>query len=347
MKKRIPYVRWARPLIGLCFAGAALAGAPAAHAQAALPVISSAANIGFILPASAAALAGVSCTMPVGISGKTGTSLPNLPLSKAAAITNGGAMTALERMIRAQSGQLSPNGGRIAYGRPAGAVSNTQTSSAAALSRLVKSSTGLSQMPGIGLAQCMGSTATAIRSIVPAKTAFNPATAATDFLGSKRIKIGKTSFEKDWRRVSRSAVPKRWAQRRIGIQKGSNTQIIAAVNAYANRAIRFTEDRNLWGKPDYWASAKTTFRLGMGDCEDIAIAKMQMLHALGIKREDMVLTLAKDLVRRVDHAVLIVKLSGKFVMLDNTTDKLIDASVSQGYRPVLSFGKNQSWLHGF
>jgi predicted transglutaminase-like cysteine proteinase len=119
------------------------------------------------------------------------------------------------------------------------------------------------------------------------------------------------------------------------------------VNSYANHAIRYVEDRELWGKSDFWANAKTTFRLGKGDCEDIAIAKLQMLAAMGIRREDMVLTLTRDLVRQVDHAVLIVRLDGQYVMLDNTTDKLVDASASQGYRPILSFGKDQTWIHGY
>ncbi|MGD9664772.1 MAG: transglutaminase-like cysteine peptidase, partial [Novosphingobium sp.] len=90
-----------------------------------------------------------------------------------------------------------------------------------------------------------------------------------------------------------------------------------------------------------------TLKMRKGDCEDIAIAKMQLLAAAGVPRNDMVLTIARDLVRRADHAVLIVKHEGRWLMLDNATDKVLDARYSYDYRPVLSFSENKSWLHGY
>lgn len=295
---------------------AALAIAPAAHAQVAAA--------GMMLPASAAALAMSSCYFPPNASGQGPLAVKVPRASKAAAIIGSGSnKSALERMIEAQSGQPVTD---AAYG--ANSSPSAVTPMAMALA------------PG----QCLGQFGSPISGAIPAAKAAVP---ATEFLASKRIKIGKTSLEADWLRVSRGHLSKSWASQRLGAGVRSDEELVQAVNAYANHAIRYAEDRELWGKADYWANAKTTFRLGKGDCEDIAIAKLQMLAALGIKREDMVLTLAKDLVRRADHAVLIVRLNGNFVMLDNTTDMLIDASVSQGYRPVLSFGADQSWLHGF
>ncbi|MXP14752.1 hypothetical protein GRI44_08315 [Altererythrobacter confluentis] len=314
---------------------AGLSLAPTAQAQVAPEVV----NVALMLPASAAALASVSCHMPAGIAGTSAftpaaAASPFAQQTKSAALNGNGTMTALERMIQAQSGQASAAAVEAAYGKPVQAPA--QTASAMPVSLL-------------GLSNCLGQSEGRLVNVMPAlaETRTNRTQGATDFLASKRISIGKTHFEADWQRVSRGSVSKDWANRRLGALQRSDADIISAVNAYANKTIRYAEDRDLWGKADYWANAKTTFRLGKGDCEDIAIAKMQMLAALGIKRDDMVLTLAKDLVRRVDHAVLIVRVDGRFVMLDNTTDKLIDASVSQGYRPVLSFGNKQSWLHGY
>jgi hypothetical protein len=61
----------------------------------------------------------------------------------------------------------------------------------------------------------------------------------------------------------------------------------------------------------------------------------------------MYLTLARDLVRNADHAMLIVKADGRYWLLDNSTDRLLDASESHDYRPIMSFGTSQKWLHGY
>jgi predicted transglutaminase-like cysteine proteinase len=119
------------------------------------------------------------------------------------------------------------------------------------------------------------------------------------------------------------------------------------VNQWVNRSIEYVEDRDLFARNDYWAGASRTMKLGRGDCEDIALTKMQLLAAAGVNRDDMILTIARDLVRGADHAVLIVKLDGRFVMLDNATDAIIDATVANDYRPILSYGQHQTWLHGY
>jgi predicted transglutaminase-like cysteine proteinase len=61
----------------------------------------------------------------------------------------------------------------------------------------------------------------------------------------------------------------------------------------------------------------------------------------------MILTIARDLVRNADHAVLIVRHDGRYYMLDNASDELFDASSAHDYRPILSFGNSQTWLHGY
>ncbi|MDZ4307781.1 transglutaminase-like cysteine peptidase [Allopontixanthobacter sp.] len=316
MKNRIFSERLTRSLYGLGMVGAALAISPSTKAQVAM--------VGVMLPASASAVVMASCQFQADASGP-GSLAANVPSrSKAGAIVgSGAAMSALERMIQAQSGQAVTD---VAFGAN-GSTATIATSSLA-----------------LPPSQCLGQFGSPFSGVNPAATVMAP---ATDFLASKRIKISNTSLEADWRRVNSGQLSSNWASRQLGAGKRSEEELVQAVNAYANRAIRYAEDRDLWGKADYWANAKTTFRLGQGDCEDIAIAKMQMLAALGIKREDMILTLARDLIRGADHAVLIVRLGGQFVMLDNTTDKLIDASQSQGYRPILSFGSSQSWIHGF
>ena len=112
---------------------------------------------------------------------------------------------------------------------------------------------------------------------------------------------------------------------------------IAVINSWANAKIRYVEDRQLYGQADYWADAKTTLRRRAGDCEDIAIAKMALLAGAGVRREDMYLTIAHDLTRNADHALLVVKSGGRYWLLDNNTDRVLDASAANDYRPILSY----------
>jgi predicted transglutaminase-like cysteine proteinase len=168
-----------------------------------------------------------------------------------------------------------------------------------------------------------------------------------DFLESKRLAIGRTAFDRDWRRVSSDRVSARRYRKLVGSSSDEGFSALRSVNSWVNRAIAFTDDRELFAKADFWAGAAATLRLRRGDCEDIALTKMQLLAAAGIPREDMILTIARDLVRNADHAVLIVRYGGRYYMLDNANDEVLDASSSYAYRPILSFGSNQTWLHGY
>lgn len=169
-----------------------------------------------------------------------------------------------------------------------------------------------------------------------------------DFLASKRLAVRHTTFDPSWNRVQRAALPQGAAQWLGSVSaSGTGSAKLAAVNAWANSRIRFVEDKALYGKADYWATASETLRARAGDCEDIAIVKMQLLAAAGVPRSDMYLTLARDLARNADHALLIVKAEGRYWLLDNSTDRLLDAAQNHDYRPIMSFGASQKWLHGY
>lgn len=169
-----------------------------------------------------------------------------------------------------------------------------------------------------------------------------------DFLASKRLRVQHTAFDGAWDRVQHQGLPRGIAAGLSRMTSGSaNLATLAAVNSWANARIRYVEDKVLYGKADYWASAGTTLRRRAGDCEDIAIAKLQLLASLGVARSDMYLTVARDLARKADHAVLIVRMDGRNWLLDNSTNQLLDASRSYDYQPILSFSASGKWLHGY
>jgi predicted transglutaminase-like cysteine proteinase len=184
---------------------------------------------------------------------------------------------------------------------------------------------------------------------VPQPGTIAPFAASADpehFLASKRVRIGFTTFDKDWKRVRGETLSPGQLKRHVGVLPEDRGDALAAVNRWVNKRIRYAEDRDQYGVGDFWAGARKTLRTGKGDCEDIALVKMQLLAAAGIPRDDMILTIARDLVRNADHAVLIVRTDEGYRMLDNATDEVLDAAPGHDYRPILSFGNQTRWLHG-
>jgi predicted transglutaminase-like cysteine proteinase len=200
--------------------------------------------------------------------------------------------------------------------------------------------------PGAGGAACMNFARPALFTMQPAFR--RGPLASGDFLASKRLKVRRTSFDSSWNRIRKEALPRSMSASFRQTASGKVTwSTIAAVNAWTNARVRYVEDRVQYGQADYWAKASYTLERREGDCEDIAIAKLQLLAAMGIPRSDLYLTIARDLARNADHALLVVRFEGRFWLLDNATDQLLDASESYDYRPVMSFNGKGKWVHGY
>lgn len=258
------------------------------------------------------------------------------PASKAAAIL-GGQVSQLELIARQQAATVT---------QPQTALASLQPLEPAAGPSLgfpLRRQDCQSQLAGIA---AMPLVQPALARVVPGPTAspYSP----NDFLASKRLEIRHTGFDSDWNRVRREGLSASYAEALVPVGHGHpGMAALGAVNSWANARIRYVEDRDLYGRADYWASAGETLRRGAGDCEDIAIAKMQLLAAIGVPRSDMYLTIARDLARNADHALLVVKLDGRNWLLDNSTDQVLDASASYDYRPIMSFNEGHKWLHGY
>lgn len=213
------------------------------------------------------------------------------------------------------------------------------------------------------MAQQNGYPAPARPTIQPASFSRPPATAAVfwsrpavspgvangrpDVFGTVALRVGRTPLDKRWRHVEQaglSGTPARYAESLSG---ESTVRRLEAVNAYVNHRVRFTDDYVQYGRADVWAAANDTLARGRGDCEDYAIAKLEMLRHAGLSERDLYLTIVKDLVRREDHAVLVVRASGHMYVLDNGTDRLLDSESVSDYRPILTFTADGTWTHGY
>ena len=300
--------------------GGLLAGVAALPAAAA-PALS--VTVPSAMPLAAVGISDAACATA---SAPTNTIAYTTPVtaraSKTAAIM-GGQMSALERMGLAQSGAAVPAATPAIAPAPAAAISAANRVACNALG--ARNSASLAVFPQAERA---------------------PLYSGGRFLGTERVRIGRTRFDASWDRVSDRTLSRRDMRRSIGYAPRDRDALLAKVNAWVNRNIEYRDDRVQYGSSDYWADARTTLRSGVGDCEDYAILKMQMLAAAGVARKDMMLTLARDTVQRIDHAVLLVKNGGNWVMLDMASDRIAPAGLSYGYRPVMSFAGNDRYLHG-
>jgi predicted transglutaminase-like cysteine proteinase len=120
---------------------------------------------------------------------------------------------------------------------------------------------------------------------------------------------------------------------------------IIVVNDYMNKA-RYVRDPPNWNVKDYWETPFEFFDK-QGDCEDYAIIKYLTLKALGFKQRDMRIVVVKDLNLRVGHAVLVVYHKGRPLVLDNQTDKVVDAKRIRHYRARYSINEKYWWSHRY
>lgn len=171
-----------------------------------------------------------------------------------------------------------------------------------------------------------------------------------DIFGSVALSVSRTALDRKWRQVAQGNLGSRagpWSGL-LGQNRGRDRMAqIASVNAWVNARITFVDDVRQYGSADHWASAAQSLTRGRGDCEDYAIAKMQILQALGVPASAMYLIIARDLVRQADHAILAVAMDGDLFVLDNETDRILRSAEVRDYRPILSFNDTKSWTHGY
>lgn len=178
----------------------------------------------------------------------------------------------------------------------------------------------------------------------------SPAGGGPNVFGSMALAVAATPLDGQWRRSMAQGAPRqlaRWTGRFDSANDRDPMQMLTDVNRWVNAHVAFVDDSRAVGQADQWAGAAETLRRASGDCEDFALAKLQLLTALGFDPDRMFLVVARDLVRRADHAVLVVRLDDRFVVLDNMTDEILDSNQIGDYRPVMSYSASGRWIHGY
>jgi predicted transglutaminase-like cysteine proteinase len=109
---------------------------------------------------------------------------------------------------------------------------------------------------------------------------------------------------------------------------------IERINRAVNAAIRYTSDFDQYGVPDLWTAPLATLSTGQGDCEDYAIAKYAALRDAGFSSDDLRLLIVRDRVARQDHAVVGVRQDGRWLMLDNRHEVLLENKDAWHFTPL-------------
>lgn len=115
---------------------------------------------------------------------------------------------------------------------------------------------------------------------------------------------------------------------------------IERVNNHFN-AFPYVSDLVQFGVRDVWLSP-LTFIQTSGDCEDYAIAKYLTLTLSGIPDDRLWLLLARDRLHGADHAVLVVRVEGVDLVLDNLSD-VAPLSRFPHYQPVYALNAGAVW----
>jgi predicted transglutaminase-like cysteine proteinase len=114
---------------------------------------------------------------------------------------------------------------------------------------------------------------------------------------------------------------------------------IAWVNRTVNAAIRYMSDPDQYGVDDLWTAPLASLRSGLGDCEDYAIAKYVALRDAGHAPEDLRLVIVRDRLARQDHAVAAVREGGRWLMLDNRHDVLLEQKDTWHFTPMFALDR--------
>lgn len=119
-----------------------------------------------------------------------------------------------------------------------------------------------------------------------------------------------------------------------GLRALPEEQRLMIVENYVDSQIRYTADPV---DQDQWQPAARTLARGLGDCEDYAIAKLQLLKEAGIAEERLFFTTLWTPLG--GHAVLLVQLNSGLYLLDNIDDPVIQ----RFYRPIYAFSAGKKY----
>ena len=99
------------------------------------------------------------------------------------------------------------------------------------------------------------------------------------------------------------------------------------INRFFNFNIKYDSDMNVYGQNDYKATMEETVLTMRGDCDDIAIAKMQALLYIGIPSDQMYVVVSNE--GNQLHMKLYVKIENKVYVLDSLNKTFREITIEE------------------
>lgn len=136
------------------------------------------------------------------------------------------------------------------------------------------------------------------------------------------------------------------------LQTASDTEKLKKINDFFNHKIKFTDDIELWGKTDYWATPLESIGRQAGDCEDFTIAKYIFLKALNVDNNRMRLSYVRASIVNDGRRTLVAHMVLSYyqtpqsepLILDNLIPEIMPASRRKDLSPIFSFNDKSLWV---
>ena len=135
-------------------------------------------------------------------------------------------------------------------------------------------------------------------------------------------------------------LPGKWRRLLAELSDASPLAQVVRVNRVLNR-VDYVDDAANYGAEDYWATPGEFLTRG-GDCEDYAVAKFLALRALGFDAERLQVAVVWDEELDIGHAVLVVDVEGRELVLDNRVSWPKPSRVIEHYRPLYAVSE-KAW----
>lgn len=131
-----------------------------------------------------------------------------------------------------------------------------------------------------------------------------------------------------------------WQGLILGARGLPEREKLELVNRFFNR-LRYVEDLEHWGLPDYWATPVELLGTLGGDCEDFSIAKYFTLREMGVPEARLRITYVHSLALRRAHMVLAYYPSSNAdpLILDNFVDEIRPGSLRRDLQPLYGFNR--------
>jgi hypothetical protein len=140
-----------------------------------------------------------------------------------------------------------------------------------------------------------------------------------------------------------------------GVHELPLVEQVTLIQSAVNHAVRTPSPHYSCSDDGYSASAGETLARGMGDCFDIAIAKMEALRFLSFPSKDLYLTTGRvgpdgETGSERETVALLVRIGEHFWLMTEQAEQIIEANhpvaIPTEYAPILTYGVGFTWVHG-